>query len=295
MKHVFFLFLVATAIFSCSSDEDGIYPNKPTKNASDEITFSTGVFGLESKAPVTSASSIDAVFVASSATGNYNTYLWSDTVTFAASATPATGLSFTPSRYYPVDNSSIYIRGYYPQSSTAVTNNIVTYSATDGTIDILLTPEVSGTRTSPPLDFVFAHLLSQLQFQFVAGTGFPTGKTVTSLKIKNAQTFPTQLDLNTGNLTYSNSNINFTGKSYSIASAPGSPITDFPMVAPGQNVVLSITTSDGVTYPDFTIPSLTTAVGKSHLITITFNIVEIKVNVSVTNWATGTAGSSTVQ
>lgn len=293
MKQLFFLTLVAAAISSCSSDDDGVYPNDPRLNATSEIKFNTNVYGVNTKAPVTPTTSIDAVFVASTATGNYGTYSWSDTVTFTASPTPTTGLSFTPSRYYPVDNSAVYIKGYYPQSPAAITNNTVTYSATDGSVDLLLTPEVSGTRTSAPLNFVFSHLLSQLQFQFVAGTGFPTGKTVTALRIKNAQTFPTQLDLNTGNVTYSTSNINFTGKSYSIASS-ASPIADFPMVAPGQSVVLSITTSDGVTYPDFTVPTLTTVVGQSHLITITFNITEIKINVSVTNWVVGPGGSSSV-
>lgn len=293
MKQLFFLMLVAAAITSCSSDDDGTCPDGPDLNATSEIKFNTNVYGVSTKAPVTPTTSINSVFVASSATGNYSTYLWSDTVTFTASPTPTTGLSFTPSRYYPVDNSSVFIKAYYPESPAAITNNIVTYAATDGSVDLLMTPEVSGTRTSSPLNFVFAHLLSQLQFQFVAGTGFPTGKTVTTLKIKNAQTFPTQLDLNTGIVSYSTSNITFSGKSYSIAS-PGSPITDFPMVAPGQSVVLSITTSDGVTYPDFTVPTLTTVVGQSHLITITFNITEIKINVSVTNWVTGPGGTSSV-
>ena len=296
MKKVFVLISMALAVYSCSSSDDECGPVTPDGNNPVEIKLNAGVLDVNARAPIASGNPVSAVFVASGTTNDYSTYLWSDTVSFNANSTPSAALSFTPKQYYPSNSSSVYIKAFYPASSVATTNNIVKYSATDGSVDVLMTGEQSGTRlTASPLNFVFNHLLTQLQFKFVTGTMFPTGKTVTNLVIKNAQTFPTQLDLNTGTLTYSTTPITFSGKSYSIGNSSGSAIADTPMVLAGSPVILSITTSDGVTYPDLTLSSLTTAVGQSHLITITFNLVEITATVSVTNWVTGTGTGSTVQ
>ena len=296
MKKVFVLISMALAIYGCSSSEDESIPDNPDNNNPVEIKLNTGILDVKTRAPITAGNPVSAVFVASGTSGNYSTYLWSDTVSFNASATPSAALSFTPKQYYPSNSTTVYIKGYYPESSVATTDNIVKFNATDGSADVLLTSEQSGTRlTASPLNFVFNHLLTQLQFKFVAGVVFPTGKTVTNLVIKNAQTFPTQLDLNTGTLTYSTTPITFSGKSYPIGNSSGSAITDYPMVQAATPVILSITTSDGVTYPDLTLNSLTTVVGQSHLITVTFNLVEITATVSVANWVTGTGTGSTVQ
>ena len=261
MKKGLVVLLTGMVLFGCSTSDDSC-PVNPDNNTPIEMKFSTGVHEVNvTKTVVNESTPINAIFVAASAANTYGTYLWSDTISFNASSTTSAAFSFTPKRYYPSSNTSVFVKAYYPNGTIGSTNNLINYATTDGSLDVLFASEQSGSRqTAPTLNFTFNHLLSQLQFKFVAGTNYPAGKTVTSLVIKNAQTFPTQLDLNTGLLTYSASNISFTGKSYSISSS-GTVIPDTPMVAPANSVVLSITTSDGVTYPDLTVSGVTTAVG----------------------------------
>lgn len=293
MKKLFILVVVAMAVFSCSTEKEEYTPVDNNRNSPVEIQLNAGVLDVKTRAPVISGTDISAIFVASKTSNTYTSYQWSDTLDFVANQTPTAALSFTPKRYYAVNGDAIYIKGYFPGGSPATTSNVVTYAATDGSIDVLLTDEVSGTRTSGPLNFVFKHKLTQLQFKFVAGSGFPTAvKNVTSLVIKSTQTFPIQLDLNTGNLTYSADPISLTGQNFPITTA-GSVISYYPMVAPGAQLKLGITTND-VTYPDATV-TLNSIAGQSHIITVTFNQAEITTTVSVTDWVNGTGGGTTVQ
>lgn len=182
------------------------------------------------------------------------------------------------------------IRGYYPAGT--LSGKTVTLAG-DGTEDVMLTAQASGTKaTAGALSFVFNHLLTQLQFKLVAGAGYPaSGVNVTSLVIKQQKT-PATLDLNTSSLTYTTKDLTLSG-TFPILTA-GSTINNYPMVKSGEALTVAVTTSDGVTYPESTI-SVTTEVGKSHLITLTFTPKEITSSISVTAWQTGGTGSSTLQ
>lgn len=288
MKKLVYLALVAIVATSCTKEEEGT--DNPT-NSPVEIKLSSGIHEVLTKAPVNSGDSITAQFVASTTTGNYSTNAWTATARFKAAATSTDTLSFSPRQYYPIDGSNIYIKGYYPTGS--ILGNTVTFNGANGTNDVMITAQASGTRAaSTPLNFVFNHLLTQLQFKFVAGAGYdPTGKTVKSVKVKTQQ-IPSTLDLNTGTITYSLGDATITGN-YTISSA-GVTAPDCPMVKPGELIILSITNSDNITYPDisFTPVQLTTLAGNSHLITITFNHKEITATVSVTDWVSGGGGSA---
>lgn len=289
-KLMFTAIVLATVLWGCSSEDDNCIDPQPSAD-NVEIKLNANVPGVVTRAPVNTNDNITATFVASVTTGDYTTNAWSSTATFVASPTGTSALSFSPARYYPVDNSSIFIKGYYPAGS--LSGKTVTYTGADGTKDVMITGQATGTKaTASPLSFTFNHLLTQLQFKFVSGSGYPaSGNNVSSIVVKSQKT-PATLSLNDGSLTYTTGDVTLTG-TYAITSA-GSVAADCPMVKSGESVVLSITTSDGVTYPDATI-SLTTETGKAHLITLTFTPKEITATVSVTAWVTGGTGSSTLQ
>ncbi|MCS3148003.1 fimbrillin family protein [Bacteroides fragilis] len=189
-----------------------------------------------------------------------------------------------------MNSSTIYIKGYYPAGTLA--GKSVTFAA-DGTEDVMITAQASGTKaTATPLSFIFNHLLTQLQFKFVSGTGYPaSGVNVTSLVIKQ-QKAPATLDLNTAAMTYTTKDLTLSG-TFPITTA-GATVSNYPMVKSGEALSVAVTTSDGVTYPETAI-SITTEAGKSHLITLTFTPKEITAAISVTAWQVGGQGSSSLQ
>lgn len=289
-KLMFAVIACAMALSGCSSEDDCTTVNpQPEENAT-EIKLNAGILGVATRAPVSTNDNITASFVASTTDGDYTTNAWNSTVTFVASPTPTSALSFSPARYYPVNSSTIYIKGYYPAGTLA--GKSVTLAA-DGTEDVMITAQASGTKaTATLLSFIFNHLLTQLQFKFVSGTGYPaSGVNVTSLVIKQ-QKAPATLDLNTATMTYTTKDLTLSG-TFPITTA-GATVSNYPMVKSGEALSVVVTTSDGVTYPETTI-SITTEAGKSHLITLTFTPKEITAAISVTAWQVGGQGSSSLQ
>lgn len=292
MKKFMYLAMLAALISGCLSDDEnecGPSTNDPPV----EIKLSAGVFDIKTRAPVNSGQSITANFVATSTAGNYSSNLWNATGSFTASAPGApNSFSFTPKQYYPTNGNTVYIKGYYPTGTLA--GNIASFSETDGSNDVMITAEVSGSKTTNgALAFTFNHLLTQLQFTFVAGAGFPaTGKTVTSINIKNQQT-PASLNINDSTFTYNPAGFTLTG-SFAITATPGTKAAVYPMVKTGATSVVLGIIADGVTYPDVTV-SLTTVKGSAHNITLTFTPKEITATAVVTEWVTGGTGSATIQ
>ena len=127
---MFAVIACAMALSGCSSEDDCTTVNpQPEENAT-EIKLNAGILGVATRAPV------------------YTTNAWNSTVTFVASPTPTSALSFSPARYYPVNSSTIYIKGYYPAGTLA--GKSVTFAA-DGTEDVMITAQASGTKaTAPP-------------------------------------------------------------------------------------------------------------------------------------------------
>lgn len=292
MKKFMSLAILAALISGCSSDDDC---NAPTTEESPvEIKLSAGIFDILTRAPVNSGQSITAKFVASAATGDYSTNLWSATGSFTTSTDASSPFSFTPQQYYPTNGSTVYIKGYYPVGS--LSGNTVTFSETDGSNDVMITAEASGSKaTSGALGFTFSHLLTQLQFTFKAGAGFPsTGKKVTSISIKNQQT-PASLNINTGAITYNpvGSAFTLTG-SYDISADPGTTAAVYPMVKGEATSVIMDIIADGVTYTNVTV-ALATVTGKAHNITLTFTPKEITATAIITAWITGGTGSANIQ
>lgn len=290
MKKFMFLAMTAALIAGCS-DDDGCNP--VTDEVPVEIKANAGIYDIQTRAPVNAGQSITAKFVASATTGDYSTNLWNATGSFTTSTSASAPFSFTPAQYYPTNGSTVYIKGYYPLGT--LSGNTASFTETDGSNDVMITAEVSGSKTTgSALAFTFNHLLTQLQFTFKAGAGFPTtGKTVTSISVKNQQT-PASLDINTGTVSYNSvANITLTG-TYAISADPGTTATVYPMVKSGTTSVVLDIIADGVTYSNVTVP-LTTETGKAHNITLTFTPKEITATAIVSAWVTGGTGSATIQ
>lgn len=286
--------MIMTALITgCSTDEESECISPPNESPV-EIKMIAGVSGIQTKGPINTGQSVTAGFVASASSGDYSTNLWNATGTFAASATASTAFSLTPAQYYPINGNTVYIKGYYPQGT--LSGNTVVFSETDGSNDVMISGEASGNKSiGGVLAFTFNHLLSQLQFTFKAGAGFPTtGKTVTSITIKNQQT-PASLNINSGALSYHpvGDGITLTG-SFAISADPGTTATVYPMVKSGATSVVMDIVADGVSYPGVTV-NLNTEVGKAHNIILTFTPKGITVSAIITPWVTGGTGSSIVQ
>lgn len=290
MKKYMIIAMAATLFAGCA-DSDETCPPLPPDGDRVEIKGNAGVGGLQTRAPINDASSVAASFVASATTGDYTTNAWVATATFTASGTTPAAFSFTPAQYYPVNGDAIYIKGYHPAGT--ISGKTVTYTTFDGTQDVMLSNQVSGTKaTATPLAFTFNHLLSQLQFNLVAGAGYDATKTVTSIVLRSQGTAKT-LDVNTGTIATTNTgDITLTGP-FAISTGGGTVASTYPMVVSGATkVTVSVTTSDSFTYPDTDI-TVTTVAGKAHKLTLTFTPKAITATATVTPWDTSGAAGST--
>ncbi|WP_293713207.1 hypothetical protein [uncultured Parabacteroides sp.] len=104
----------------------------------------------------------DSVFFAKGNESGKYTDIWKARVKADGST------SLTEPKYYPSDNSRIYLRGFAPEGRLAGEGRIA-YSI-DGRQDLLVTDEQNGSLTDmfwqEGKSFRFTHLLSQLRFQF---------------------------------------------------------------------------------------------------------------------------------
>ena len=109
----------------------------------------------------------------------------------------------TPERYYPVDGSTLYLRGFYPQAE--MENAAVRYTLT-GNEDLLYADVLAGS-SARPFDsengtLTFRHLLVQLNVTIKAGADFPIEYHLKSVRI-NGSSSEAILDLLQGTLSFS--------------------------------------------------------------------------------------------
>lgn len=104
--------------------------------------------------------------------------------------------SFQPQLFYPGSDKTIFLRGFHPREQ--VTNidaelempasGKVHYTIT-GQEDIMISNAVDGSETNTfkgqGSELHYEHLLTQLSFQMIAQTGFPTTMRVKYIRVKN--------------------------------------------------------------------------------------------------------------
>ena len=223
---------------------------------------------------------------------------WQSTAAVTVSETAA-AIAHSPVQYYNADeNVKTYIKGWYPQVASA--DGEVTFTNTDGTVDVLYATEVSGdknTEVDQPL--VFNHKSAQLVFKVVKGEGLAAGTKIKTIKVKNTA-IPTSLTLSSNTVNYTdmaelevpNVTVAEIGETAAVAGDPlmVKPVDDNTTVT----LYIETTADDGstvaATYDDV---ALTTSDGKltegsAYTVTLTFKQAGISLEANITPWTEAT-------
>lgn len=111
-------------------------------------------------------------------------------------------IKLTPERYYPADGSTLYLRGFYPE--TEIENDKARYTLT-GFEDLLFADVLTGSLIrrfdSRNRTLTFRHLLAQLNVIIKAGADFPTEYHLKSVRI-NGSSSSALLNLTEGTLSF---------------------------------------------------------------------------------------------
>lgn len=308
MKKQILLSLLAAGVLlaGCSKSENegggGFVPGDGKPVA---IRLSSGIDAAEaeSKASVTTSATVRIEGWEGTTTPNYATAAskWNSTSSVTVNSTAA-AITLSPVQYYNADgNIKTYIKGWYP--AVASNSGTVTFSNTNGTVDVLYASEVSGSKSTvvnSPL--VFKHKSVQLVFKVKRDASLAAGTKIKTIKVKNTA-IPTSLSL-------SSNTVNYTSKTE--LAVPGVTVAEIGtteavagqplMVRPEANlnsVKLYIETvkSDGTTaaaiYDNVALTTSDSKLteGSAYTVTLTFKQAGISLKGNITPWttATGTA------
>lgn len=294
MKNLILLsFLAAGVLFSgCSKNESG----DPSDGGRAAIRLGSGV-AMVSKAPVTEGTSFTAG-IAGWENDQTETYaaapLWNTTIQTTANAEEGQAVTWTATQYYNADEgTTTYMKAWYPAGTLSGTT--VTFENTDGDVDALLAPVVSGTKLTkddPDKVLAFAHQTAQINFKVQAGAGLAKNTTLRSIKIKDAQ-LPTGFDLTkeiADAVTYAEAADltvpGITADAITIAetaTSAGSAVMIKPIA--GNTFNIDVETSNA-TYSGqtVTVTSSDVAAGTAYDVTLTFGQSGITLKATVTDW-----------
>lgn len=296
MKKLMTLALAVVALASCSKENEGI-----DQNGQAQIRFNSTIEAT-SRAAISTGTAFNAHVIrhdlAEAGTPDFK-----NLAPISANVAGDGKVTITP-QYYDVEGATSYFLGFTSEKATIASTgeaSTVAYTELDGQTDIMATSATSAGTKSVPVTVALAyeHKLSQLQFKFVAGDGFPTtGKTVTGISIKNVKTAAT--------LTLSGENapsLAFTGEAteaYTISSSceiiPAGRIdVSTVLVEAGLTQIVMDITVGSVTYENVTV-SLTTEASKAHVITLTFNAKGMdEPTATIGAWENGSGGTGNIE
>lgn len=222
---------------------------------------------------------------------------WTSTTSEIKGNATSDAITLTPKQYYSSDaGTATYMKAFYAKDATVDANKSYVYTFTSaGETDVLMAPAINGDKKTPATNFAFVHPLMQLKFVLVAGTGFPSGVTVTSITVK-AAVLPNGVDMSTDVVTYADA-ADLTVPGITAAAINGSVVGNPVMVKPFAGGTFKVDVVAGnVTYTDVpvTLNDFTTGAGVAYTVTLTFQNKEIEGSAKVTDWTTGT-GSGTVE
>lgn len=163
---------------ACSPDATEIVEGKQQEPV--EIRMSTGI--ISEASPVTRGAGmidktlnadLNVYFARADKSGDTPAYPTKyDATTLigtVAHATTGNPLSFNPKAYYLANGESCKIIGWYPQSGTySESAKNVTFSAIDGSTDIMVTKLKEGNKTAQVSTITFEHVLTQISVQAYA-------------------------------------------------------------------------------------------------------------------------------
>ena len=293
-------FLAAGVLLSgCSKNESG----NPSDGGRVPIRLGSGV-AMVSKAPVASGTQFEAGIAGweNTATETYaNEPLWNTTIQTTANADEGQAVTWKENeqKYYNANAAvTTYMKAWYPAGTLSGTT--VTFENTDGSVDALLAPVVSGTKEDKDGKVLaFAHQTAQINFKVKAGDGLAANTTLRSITVKGAQ-LPTGFDLTkTGAdaVTYGEAADltvpGITADDITIAET-ATPAGNSVMIKPitGNTFSIDVVTSNA-TYTDktVTVTGENVAAGTAYDVTLTFTQNKIELTATVTAWenATGAA------
>ena len=291
-------FLAAGLLLSgCSKNESG----DPSDGGRVPIRLGSGV-AMVSKTPVNNGTEFTAGIAGWENTSS-ETYaaapLWNTTIATTANATTAQTVTWTKQYYYNADeNTTTYMKAWYPVGTLSGTS--VTFPNTDGSVDALLAPVVSGTKNNKDGKVLaFAHQTAQINFKVKAGEGLDPTTKLRSIKIKSVQ-LPTGFDLTkTGAaaVTYATAADltvpGITADAVTIAEAEasvGNPVMVKPIT--GATFTVDVVTNKA-TYTDQTVTVTGTNIlaGTAYDVTLTFTQSKIELKATVTAWKSATGAA----
>lgn len=222
------------------------------------------------------------------------------------------GITFTKQQFYQnseADNGTKLI-GWYPNTGT-YTNGAVAFDISKGTVDVMLTPEVTGNKAeteqfgTSDRTFTFNHLLTQVTvkaFASVDGTAAMWGK-VTSVKVKGQPTtctvtLPEQTPTAWGTtapllLKNPDTDLDMTAADLNGVTTEARSVTlGYAMFKPTTtpSLTLEVTTEKGGTRDvTVTLPGNTGtfAAGTAYTVTLNFKSTEVVPTASISAWQTG--------
>ena len=291
MKNQILLSLLAAGVLlaGCSKSEneggEGPVPGQPVA-----IRLSAGIDAAEaeSKASVTTSATVRIEGWEGTAAPNYATAAskWNSTSSVTVNSTAA-AITLSPVQYYNADgNIKTYIKGWYP--AVASNSGTVTFSNTNGTVDVLYASEVSGSKSSvvsSPL--VFKHKSAQLVFKVKRDASLASGTKIKTIKVKNTA-IPTSLALSSNTVSYTSTTEAVAGQPLMVR-----PEANLNSVKLYVETVKSDGTTIAATYDDVALTTSDSKLteGSAYTVTLTFKQAGISLKGNITPWttATGTA------
>lgn len=298
------LLLAAVAVAGCSKNNEGP-ATPPMPEGPVAVQLSAGLHTLPApKSPVVSGTKFEAAVAGweSASAANYAAAAtWSTTAQITASAS-ASDITLAQTQTYSQQSGvKTYMKAWYP-AGTLGANGKVTFGGTqDGTTDVLLAGEVSGSATdSDPKTLVFNHPLTQLKFKVDADAAFGTSTAITGISVQGAA-LPAGLDLVADAVTYAAGATLpvpgiASGQTITTTAAPaGDPVMMKPFT--GNRITLTVTTS-AANYDNVTATIDDDAdfiAGKAYTITLHFSGADLQAKAQVTDWVDSGTGEGTVQ
>ena len=300
------LLLVAASLCACSKSESG-----EQLSGGDAIRLSAGLLSasVQSKAPIESGDTFTPAVAGweSSATASYTAApTWNTTTSEITASATAQAVTLTAPQVYNANGAvKTYMKAWYPQGG--LNNGMVSFVGDskytdDGTVDVLLASEVSGSKSDRENKVLaFEHLATQLKFVVKAGQGLAADTKLTKIELKNVEV-PSGINLATDALLSSSKNVlvvpGIDGNLVIGTTVTGDPAGSPLMIVPptGNTVTLKVTTS--TTEFDNIVATIDTdtafQAGKAYTIMLTFSQKNIELSATLAEWSVGT-GSGTVE
>ncbi|WP_321480704.1 fimbrillin family protein [uncultured Bacteroides sp.] len=296
MKKVTLFSLSLLLLAACSSDNE---PQSGT-NTTDpvEIKLNAGIQSIETStrgggviSGTSLASALNVSLARLDATDGTPPYPQYSTLSSALAATVSTGgtIAFSTTQYYQANGYSTKLVSWYPAATPA--SGVITYTLLDGSTDIMLSSEVSGSKTSHFNALTFAHQLTQIQIKAYAEDDDALnlwGDITAAIKIKSQPSVCKITLPSTVTFPESNAEVSMSETSATLAVGSTSAVScGYAMIPPATGLSIDVTTVKGGTQT-VALPSQAYAAGTAYVISLLFKSTGISPTATITDWSSTT-------